>query len=177
MPVSRTRSVGAAYMPPVRLPTTTAGTDDALPGAQLPGDARMSSRRACAPKLVHTRERRNGFRVTAPFPAPTLGSPDVKKASFGSFLRVGTKVLPCTSFVQSQVPAQPPRSLDSAAGGAPLRATHGKGTRRRQDKVLPFAMGPCKGSTDYDSLRAAASGGCSHVCACGRDATSLRSSQ
>ena len=34
-------------------------------------------------------------------------------------LRVGTKALPCTSFVQSQVPAQPPRSLDSP--GLPLR--------------------------------------------------------
>ena len=37
--------------------------------------------------------------------------------------RVGTKPLPCTSFVQRQVPAQPLRSLDSATGGAPLRPT------------------------------------------------------
>ncbi len=36
--------------------------------------------------------------------------------------RVGTMVLPCTSFVQNQVPAQPLRSLDSATGGPPLRA-------------------------------------------------------
>ena len=71
--------------PPKRLLTTTAGTDDALLGAQLPGDARMSSRRAIAPNQVQTRERRNGFWVTAPFPAPMLGSPDIKKRLFVPF--------------------------------------------------------------------------------------------
>ena len=68
----------------------------------------MSSQQADAPNLVQAKVWRSGFRVMAPSPAPTLCSPYVKKASFGSF------------------------------------STRGKGTRRRQDKVLPPAKGPYK---------------------------------
>ena len=46
-------------------------------------------------------------------------------AQLPSLLRVGTKHLRHTLFAQTQVPAQPFRSLDSAAGGAPSWPTGG----------------------------------------------------
>ena len=51
--------------------------------------------------------------------SPTM----VAGAGFEPTVRVGTKHLRCTLFEQTQVPAQPLRSLDSATGGAPLRPT------------------------------------------------------
>ena len=52
--------------------------------------------------------------------------------------RVGTKHLPCTSFVQRQVPAQPLRSLDSS--GLPLRLC--AALCLRKTKWLPTFFAP-----------------------------------
>ena len=57
-----------AYMPPVRGPTTTAGTDDALPGDQLPRDARELSQRADTPNPVQNGERSSDLDFDGPFP-------------------------------------------------------------------------------------------------------------
>ena len=84
------------------------------------------------------------FRNVLPFPPG---------AYFFCLVQVGAKHLRCTLFAQTQAPAQPFRSLDSAAGGAPSWA---KRSRQENDPqgagFLQAALPLCTPSSCVESL-------------------------